>query len=119
MTAKLAKKQKYKQMIDTARELAPKCGDWMAFHNQLFGVGGLFGKLFTELPERVEFMKSPEHEEIKQLKQGLQNQQEVRFNLRIPKTIDDQLKAEMESLGIKSKNELCIMKLAAPAEAVI
>mgnify|MGYP003663360888 CR=1 FL=1 len=119
MNAKLTKKQKYKKMIDTARELAPTCSDWMSFHNQLFGVGGLFGKLFTEIPERVEFMESPEHEEIKQLKQELQNQKEVRFNLRIPKQVDDQLQAEMKALGIKSKNELCIMKLAAPAEAVV
>ena len=117
--AKLTKKQKYKQMIDKARELAPQCSDWMSFHNQLFGVGGLFSKLFPDLEDRVEFMSSPEHEEIKQLKQGLQNQQEVKFNLRIPKAVDDQLKAEMEALGIKSKNELCIRKLAAPVEAVL
>ena len=117
--AKLNKKQKYQKMVETARELAPKCSDWMSFHNQLCGVGGLFGELFTELSERVEFMKSAENEEIKQLKHDLQNQKEVRFNLRIPKAVDDQLQAEMKALGIKSKNELCIMKLAAPAEAVV
>lgn len=57
--------------LHIARELAREAKSATDFHNAFFGVGGRFAELFPTRAEREAFAKTPEYQEIVQLRAAL------------------------------------------------
>lgn len=110
-----------------AQEKAKQSTNWIDLHNALFGIGGKLGELFPTQSERAQFVKTPEHKQIMDLLQELQQQGSLPEQLatangtiivRAPKSVHAALLAEAEAEGV-SLNQLCVSKLSAQLRAVV
>jgi antitoxin HicB len=115
-----------RKALEVARQHAAGGGNWIAFHNALFGIGGCLTELFPTQAERVQFGKTAEHRQIMELLEQLQDAEEDqpepladasgRFILRVPRSMHAALMAEAKAEGI-SLNQLCVAKLATQLRA--
>ncbi|MFO0970392.1 MAG: hypothetical protein U0793_32995 [Gemmataceae bacterium] len=64
-------KEKFQEALRIAKEIAKDSETATDFHNAFFGINGRFGQMFPERAERDAFFKSPEYEEIFQLRESL------------------------------------------------
>ena len=65
------RKAKAQKALHIAKELAKTAKSSVDFHNAFFGIGGRFGELFPERAERQAFLKTPEYQEIFQMRAAL------------------------------------------------
>ena len=70
-------KEKARQALIVATELAKKAKSSIDFHNAFFGIGGKFGELFPTRAERTAFLKTPEYREISRIRAALGKSQKV------------------------------------------
>lgn len=57
--------------LAVAKELAKDAKCATDFHNAFFGINGKFGQLFPKRAEREAFLKTPEYEEIFQMRAAM------------------------------------------------
>ncbi len=62
---------KYQEALRIAQEFAKTAETYREMHNDFFGIGAPYGKLFPTEAERQEFAKSPEYREIIRLRASL------------------------------------------------
>ena len=60
-----------------AKELTKEAKSSVDFHNAFFGIGGRFGELFPERAEREAFARTPEYQQILELRSKLRNAEQV------------------------------------------
>jgi hypothetical protein len=71
------KRTKAQEAIRIAKELAKEAKSSVDFHNAFFGIGGRFGELFPERAEREAFAKTPEYQQILELRSELRKAEQV------------------------------------------
>lgn len=64
-------KNKAKEFVQFAQQIAQGNPNWADWHNQLFGINALFQKLFPTETERTEFSKSSYQQQIQNISQKL------------------------------------------------
>ncbi|MSU76504.1 MAG: hypothetical protein EXS16_00255 [Gemmataceae bacterium] len=62
---------KYQEPLRIAQEFAKAAKSFREMHNDFFGAGAIYGKMFPTQAEREEFSKSPEYREILRLRASL------------------------------------------------
>jgi hypothetical protein len=67
-------KSKNRQALEFVREQARQCETATDLHNVFFGNGGMFGRMFSTRAEREAFLKTPEYEEIVEIRDALENE---------------------------------------------
>jgi hypothetical protein len=70
-------KKQAKQALAIAMDLAKDAKSATDFHNAFFGIGGKFGELFPSRADREAFLKTPEYEEIFQIRAALRKSEKV------------------------------------------
>jgi hypothetical protein len=71
------KRTKAQEALRIAKELAKEAKSSVDFHNAFFGIGGRFGELFPERSEREAFAKTPEYQQILELRSELRKAEKV------------------------------------------
>ena len=61
--------------LEFVKEVAAQGASATDLHNAFFGNGGKFGELFPTRSEREAFAKTPEYEQIKQIRLDLHEQE--------------------------------------------
>jgi hypothetical protein len=70
-------KSKAQEALRVAKEIAKDCKSGTDFHNAFFGIYGKFGEMFPTRAEREEFFKTPEYQEIVQMRTELRKNEKV------------------------------------------
>jgi hypothetical protein len=113
---------KAQQALHFAKRKVKECDNWIDFSNALFGIGGKLGELFTTEPERTQFTRTPEYEQIMQMMDELQGPEaddySGHFMVRGPRSLHAALMKEAEAEGV-SLNQLCISKLSMQLRAIV
>ena len=114
-----------KELLSAAKKKAPECESWADLSNHIFGVDGLFVKMFPTLEERQAFTKLPECGEIRQLMVGLPrtagepaDSYSGKTVLRMPASLHAALAAEAEVEGV-SLNQLLVTKLSVQLSSAV
>jgi len=113
---------KYKEILDKAREIARSCHTWADLSNSLFDpLEGLVARKFPHSKERAKFRKTRAYEELHTLVEkkmeatglvrGATPQKSGRFVVRLPRSLHAALEREAEAEST-SLNQLVVAKLA-------
>ncbi|MEX2120514.1 MAG: toxin-antitoxin system HicB family antitoxin [Pirellulales bacterium] len=93
--------------------------DWVTFYREIFGVGGLVRRTFTDAAALATFEQTSQYSEIQQMLARLRAKsaplpeptEPTRvITIRLPKSLHDSLKCEASNHRT-SMNKLCISKL--------
>jgi hypothetical protein len=63
---------KARQALAFVRREAKRCETATDLHNKFFGNGGKFGQLFSTRQEREAFLRTPEYQEIVEIRDSLE-----------------------------------------------
>jgi site-specific DNA-methyltransferase (adenine-specific) len=113
---------KYKEILEKAREVAQSCHTWADLSNSLFDpLEGLVARTFPYSKERAKFRKTNAYEELHALVEkkmettglvsGSNPQKSGKFVVRLPRSLHAALEREAEIEGT-SLNQLIVAKLA-------
>lgn len=128
--AKSKPQTKPQQALAYAREVAETAGDWIAFHNALFGIGGRCGELFPTRAKRTAFAGTDEWKEIMEIMGRLQDESgdrvfaeaaataNGRVLVRLPKSLHAALIQEAEAEDVPM-NQLIVSKLSAQLRTLV
>jgi predicted HicB family RNase H-like nuclease len=109
-----------RELLTRAREVAETSGvTWVEANNAIYGLGGLFARLFPNAKDRVAFAKTKESRQVDRLIDSLPEppvgpqlrEYSGKFNVRVPKSLHAALASEAEAEGV-SLNQLVVAKLA-------
>lgn len=122
---------KASQTLKRAKELVAEGVDAPTFWNSLFGVGALYGRLFSTEAERTAFTKTYEWKQIFELMDTLDdpvfdNADDAQvaasangaISVRIPRSLHAALLREAKAEGV-SLNQLCASKLSRQLAAAV
>jgi hypothetical protein len=117
------------RLLEYAEQRTREAPDWVALHNDLFGIGGKATELFPTESERTAFAQTAECKRIFALLDSLPSPAVKDFatllatangaiSVRLPRSVHAALLAEARAEGV-SLNQLCLSKLVAQLRAVI